>query len=252
MRCRTLMRIATIILHYGNPKLTEKVYRALCEKTSQSDIVESSIFVFDNASQVPYPNAWKRSSSNLYWAGALSYCFLLVKEMGFTHLWFLNNDITFIGNGSYLAKAYASIQRIERVTGKLVGIWSPSLMYNSYHPQMCNRKDFSYSQVKLIDGVAALYNLTCLDSIGGIDALDNLYGYGVDLWISIRSDRKGWLLVVDHSMVIRHIQHGSAKNIKGFIETAAFSEEVFFRKRLGIEWKQQIESMKEQYSSFTF
>ncbi len=41
MRCRTLMRIATIILHYGNPKLTEKVYRALCETTSQSDIVES-------------------------------------------------------------------------------------------------------------------------------------------------------------------------------------------------------------------
>lgn len=243
------MRIATIILHYGDPKLTEKVYRTLCETTFCNNIVQPSIFVFDNASHIPYSNSWKRSSSNLYWAGALSYCFLLLKEMGFTHLWFLNNDITFIGNGEYLGKAYACIKRIEKVTGKLIGIWSPSMIYNSYHPQMCCRDNFSYSQVRLVDGVAALYNLTCLESIGGVDAADNLYGYGVDLWISIRANRKGWLLVVDHSMSIRHTQQATAKKIKDFIEIAACSEEAFLKKRLGTEWEKEIENMKQQYIS---
>lgn len=239
------MRLATVILHYGNPNLTKRVHKFLLGQPTARNI-QYPIFVFDNGAPEPYPEAWERNELNLYWAGALAYCISKIKEMGFTHLWFLNNDIMFIDAGMPMAKACACIQQLEKRIEMPIGIWSPSMVYNTYHPQMCHKKDYCYSQVRLVDGVAPLYNLSCLETIGGVDANDNPYGYGVDLWISLRAANAGWLLIVDHRITIRHIQQATARRIDGFIELAAATEDSFFQKRIGENWKNTIEELKQQ------
>lgn len=236
------MRALAIILHYGNPELAENLAETLLRADPAA---QGRVLVFDNAAPEPYAGAWRRAPENLFWAGALTACLEAAREQHCTHLWFLNNDIRLISPPPFLSRVEARLRRLEELTGKTVGMWSPAERSNPYHPQMVAAPHGEAVLTPLIDGIAPLFNLEAVAAVGGVDAADNLPGYGADMWLSLRLYRAGRLTVVDPYMEIRHRRHTTAKTISGFMETAARLEEAFMRKRLGPNWRTLLEHLKQ-------
>lgn len=83
-------RMATVILHYGNPDMTARLHDQII--TADPGYAED-VFVVDNHAPLPYPKADVRMERNVFWAGALEYCLNDAARKGYSHLWFLNNDI---------------------------------------------------------------------------------------------------------------------------------------------------------------
>ena len=245
-------RVAAVILHYGKPglalRLAESLRQSAAREPADKDLQGTErVLIFDNAAPEPCPGAWRRAERNLYWAGALEACVELVRTAGYTHLWFLNNDVWFTTPPPLLARVEARLDQLERRLERPVGIWSPAARENPYHPQMRRQASGGVSAVTLVDGIAPLYALDCLDAIGGVDAADNPYGYGVDLWISLRAARAGWPVLVDHDMGMEHRYHSTARTLPGFLEQAAGAEAAYLARRLadwGPDWKTRLEALK--------
>lgn len=236
-------RIAAVILHYGKPALALRLAETLRQDKAE---VAQRVRIFDNAAPLPCPGAWRRAEHNLYWAGALSEVLRLVREEGYTHLWFLNNDVRFTGPAPYLSRVEARLAAVEQRLGP-VGIWTPAVGDNPYHPQMCRLPSGGLTHAAVVDGIAPLYALDCLEAIGGVDAGDNPYGYGVDLWISLRASQAGWPVLVDHDLLMEHRYHSTAKTLPGFMTQAAAAEKAYLHRRLhhwGPDWAAQLEALK--------
>ncbi len=233
-------RLATVILHYGEPKLTQKVCSQLADK--------SDVFVFDNHAPQAFPGAWKRADENLYWAGALAFCLAEMQKQGFSHLWFLNNDISFVEPRSLFSRLKTRYAWIERQVGK-IGLYSPSVTHNPYHLQMCCLPQAQFSQVAYIDGIAPLIDLRCWQEIG-LDFANNKYGYGVDVWFSHQAARAGWRVIVDHRLVIRHLYHSTAKSVDGFLTRAALAEQEYLGERFGADYAEKIRLLASQVEIF--
>lgn len=236
------MRIAAVVLHYGDPDLATRLVAQL--KAADTGLVDR-VRIFDNAAPLSCEGAWYRAESNLYWAGALERCVDLVREEGFTHLWFLNNDIEFVSKAPFMARAAAHLWRMEERLEHEVGVWTPAVLRSPYHPQMVHAEGVAFSQVAVADGIAPLYSLACIDAIGGIDAADNPYGYGVDMWLSLRAQHAGWPVVVDHGVVVRHRHHTTARTVEGFLDAAARAEDEYMTQRLGPEWREAIKMLQQ-------
>ncbi|EFL51360.1 conserved hypothetical protein [Solidesulfovibrio fructosivorans JJ]] len=237
------IRPLVVILHYGNPAVTKR----LADQLAQSDPdPELAALVLDNAAPEPYPDAWKRLPENIYWAGALAKAAGLARDMGKTHLWFCNNDILFTSRPPHLSRALGRLARLEATVGR-VGLYSPAFAASPYHPQMVASPGFQYRLARVMDGVAPLVALDCLDAIGGLDVDDNPYGYGVDVWLSARARQAGWELVVDQAVTVRHRHHTAARAVDGFLETAARAEEAYLRKRLGPDWRERVKSWQADF-----
>lgn len=229
-----------VILHYGRTELTDRIHDQLLVSDPGW---AGRVRILDNAAPEAHPRAWKRLDVNLYWAGALDWAASAARAEGFARLWFLNNDIYFASKAPHLAPALARLERIGSLAGR-VGVYSPSLESNPYHPQMVRKPDVQWRQVRLIDGVAPLIDLGCLEEIGGLDIGDNPYGYGVDLWLSLRAGRAGWSLVVDQAVSLRHVRHSTARSVPGFMARAAQAEEAYLSARLGPSWREIVEALK--------
>jgi len=232
------IRPLIVILHYGNPAVT----RRLADQLAQSDPdPELAALVLDNAAPDPFPDAWKRLPENCYWAGALAQAAILARGMGKTHLWFFNNDIIVTSQPPHLARALMRLARLEATVGR-VGMYSPAFAASPYHPQMVAKPGSQYRLVRVMDGVAPLVSLDCLDAVGGLDVDDNPYGYGVDIWLSARAHEAGWKLVVDQTVIVRHRHHTAAREVRGFLDTAARAEDLYLHKRLGPDWRERVKS----------
>lgn len=218
-----------VILHYGRTEVTRRLHGQLLDSDPGW---RERIMVLDNHSPEPYPQAWLRLDTNLFWAGALEYILGLGLEKGWSHVWFLNNDAFFISRPPFLERAWQRLRRMERRVGP-VGIYSPAFEHHPYHPQMVADTSRAYRRVTLVDGVAPLINLKCWQSLGGLDHTDNHRGYGVDVWFSLRASRAGWPVIVDHQVLMRHVYHSAARDIPGFLETAAMHERSYLSARLG-------------------
>lgn len=207
---------------------------------------EAEVLILDNAAPRPYENAWIRLEENVFWTGALDFAIQKSRKEGFTHLWFLNNDLYFTGAGPYISRVQATLKRLEQMskTTGPTGVYSPAIEKNPYHPQMRPLFKASLHLVRIIDAVAPVFNLTCLEEIGGLDAEDNPLGYGVDVWICSRALEAGWNLVVDSSLSLRHLHHSSAGRIPNFLEQAAALEENYLRTRLGDNFRHKISEQK--------
>jgi len=229
-----------VILHYGDASLTRRLRDQLI---SGDPAYAGRILVLDNHAPEAYPGAWLRTEENLYWAGAFELAARLAAETGASHLWFMNNDVFFLTSPPRLERAFTRLSRLESALGK-VGLYSPAVDRNPYHPQMVADPGKQYRLVRLADGVAPLVSLECLDAIGGLDCADNPRGYGVDLTLSLRMWQAGWRVVVDHQLVIRHKYHSSARAEEGFLERAARDEDAYLRKRLGPDHRAIIEAAK--------
>lgn len=221
-------KVATCILHYGEPSLTGRVYEQIK--------AEPDVFVLDNAAPKEFVGAWKRLPENLFWAGAFEWALHEFSQRGYSHLWFFNNDAYFLSKGPHLKKAISRLSRMEELLG-CIGIYSPSVTANPYHPQMVQDKASQCRIVSMVDGIAPLIHLTCAEEVGGLDALDNPYGYGVDTWLSSRVKKTKWKMVVDNQVLIRHNYHATANKIEGFLTKAAQAEQVFLENRLGPDYK---------------
>jgi GT2 family glycosyltransferase len=55
-----------------------------------------------------------------------------------------------------------------------------------------------------VDGIGPIVSLECITSLGGLDLDGNVYGYGVDVWLSYRAMKAGWGVWVDHTLIVRH------------------------------------------------
>ena len=229
---------AVVILHYGSPETTMRLY----EQLRRSD-PETAVLVLDNAAPHPFPGAWKRLDANLYWAGALAYAARAARDAGHTHLWFLNNDILFASKAPHLARALGRLGVLETVVGP-VGMASPAFLKSPYHPQMVARPDGQCREVRVMDGVAPIIRLESLEAVGGVDFDGNPFGYGVDLMLSSRMHEAGWKLVVDHQIVVNHRHHTSARAVPGFLEAAAAAEAAYLASRLGSEYRERIAAWK--------
>ncbi|TVR01909.1 MAG: hypothetical protein EA399_01145 [Desulfovibrionales bacterium] len=218
-----------VILHYGRPEVTRRLHRQLLDSDPGWG---ERVMVLDNHSPEPYQQAWRRLEANLFWAGALEYVLGLALENGWSHVWFLNNDAFFISRPPFLERAWQRFQCIEQRIGP-VGIYSPTFEHHPYHPQMVADTARAYRHVAVVDGVAPLISLQCWQALGGLDCAENLFGYGVDVWFSLRAFRAGWPVVVDHQIRMRHVYHSAARDTPGFLETAARLEQKYLSARLG-------------------
>lgn len=238
----TDLKIAVCILHYGEPSLTQRLHRQLLNAEPKQ---AGHIYVLDNAAPQPYQQAWRRLPANLYWTGALEYASAEFSKAGYTHIWFLNNDILFHSQPPHIARAAGRLARLEQTFGR-VGIYAPSVRANPYHSQMVSQGPCECRLVSYVDGIAPLISLECLQEIGGLDALDNPFGYGVDIWLGLRAKKANWLVVVDNQLVLRHTYHSTAKQVKGFLEQAALAQHNFLSSRLGPDYQNFIQEQQKE------
>lgn len=230
------VRAVAVILHYGDPRRTRRLYEQLRPEAEKADF---PVLVLDNAAPEPSPGAWRRLPENRYWAGAFAVAVAAARDMGRTHLWFCNNDIVFTSRPPYLGRALARLARLERVLGR-VGLYSPAFEASPYHPQMVAGEGDGYRLVGILDGVAPLVSLDCLEAVGGLDAADNPRGYGVDVWLSVRAAAAGWHLVVDRQLIVRHRHHSAARDVPGFLAEAARAEAAYLLARLGPGYRERL------------
>ncbi len=224
--------IATVILHYGDPALAANLAAALRRADPEH---AHRVLVLDNAAPRPATGAWRRLPDNLFWGGALAWCLDAARDMGCTHLWFLNNDISFETRPPLVARA-ALRMAVDR---------------NPYHPQMVRDARIQYRRVALVDGIAPLIDLECAREVGGADCADNPRGYGVDVWLSLRAHRAGWPVVVDHQLVVRHRYHTTARSVDGFMDAAARAEHEYMTRRLGPAWRDEVARLQHQWTDET-
>ena len=239
-------RLAVIILHYGEAALTKRLH----DQLRKSDPEWPDLFVLDNCAPDPYPDAWTRTDHNLYWAGALDHAVRRCAAEGFSHLWFLNNDLLFQSRPPVIATAWQRLERLDRALGP-VGIYSPSATRNPYHPQMVQAPESQYRTASYVDGIAPLFNLDCLEGIGGVDFTDNDYGYGVDVALSLAAHQAGWPVVIDHQVCLRHIYHTTARQVDGFLERAAKSEDAYMRRMVGPDWRDTLAREQQKFADHT-
>jgi GT2 family glycosyltransferase len=233
------MRLATVILHYGSVVRTRRLHQQLLDADSGYG---DAILVFDNASPEAYPEAWTRSKNNLYWGGAFEAVMGLLAGQGFTHVWFLNNDLSFLPPAPFIERAVTRLGRAEKLAGP-VGVYSPVVTRNPYHPHMVAQKGKQFFLVRYVDGIAPLVSVDFWRAAGGIDFEGNPYGYGVDVWFSSRAKGLGYGCVVDHQVVVRHDYHSTAREVDGFLRQAAEAEARYLSARLGPDYRAELARM---------
>lgn len=257
----TMPRIMICILHYGDPALTRRLHRQLLVA---DPAWAAHIRVLDNAAPQGYGGAcgegetallevdkelagvWKRLPENVYWTGALKFALERARQDGYSHLWFFNNDVVFTSAPPYLARAAERLRRLEAICGP-VGVYAPAVERNPYHAQMVCNPAAQWRRAAYVDGIAPLLSLAAVQAVGGLDAGGNIYGYGVDIWLSLRISRAGWPVLVDHQVALKHHYHSTAKRMEGFLTTAAAVEKVFLTERLGVDYKKQIKALQQDY-----
>jgi len=200
--------------------------------------------VLDNAAPEPYerddPAFWMRLPENRFWAGAFAFALERAREAGARYLWFCNNDIRFVSEPPFAARVAARLKKMTVRLGREPGVYAPAVHRNPYHPQMIRRDGVAWSRVALVDGIAPIVNLDCVQTVGGLDERDNMRGYGVDVWLSLRAHRAGWPVVVDHEVVLRHDYHTTAKAVPGFMDAAALAENAYLSARIGPDWREHL------------
>ncbi|MFV0420784.1 hypothetical protein [Oleidesulfovibrio sp.] len=237
------MRTAIVILHYGSPQLTGRLYAQLLGADPKR---ADDILVLDNHAPQPFEGAWHRTDRNLYWAGALEYALASVQRLGYTHLWFLNNDILFETPPPVLDRAEVRIKRMQKRIAS-VGVYAPAVVRSPYHEHMIADARYQFRRVPFVDGIAPLINIDCWQALGGVDYEGNAYGYGVDMWFSLQAHRAGWSVIVDHGVVVRHTYHSTAGKIEGFLLKAAAAEHDYLTARLGPDYKNTLAAYKRQF-----
>jgi len=240
------MNLYTVLLHYGPASRTKRLHeQVLASDPARRD----TILIFDNASPCPYEGAWMRAEENLYWAGALERVMGILAEKGASHVWFLNNDALFVSKPPLIERACLRLARAERLVGP-VGVYSPAVTSNPYHPQMVERPGGQYRQARYVDGIAPLVSVDYWRRAGGIDFAGNPYGYGVDVWFSSRAEELGFACVVDHQVVIRHRYHSTAREVDGFLERAAEAESAYLSERFGKDFRSVLAQMAAEGTDF--
>jgi len=232
--------LAVVILHYGPVARTAALHRQLL--SADPDWADR-ILVLDNASTEAYPHAWLRTDHNLFWAGALEYALGACATLGYSHVWFLNNDLLFDSAAPHIARAWGRFAHMGRESGR-IGVYTPAALQNPYHPQMVRRTGSQWRAAAYVDGIAPLLSLACVREIGGVDCADNAFGYGVDVWLSLRAHRAGWGVMVDDQVVIRHRYHSTAREENGFLACAAAAEEPYMAARLGSDWRSRLKALQ--------
>lgn len=235
-------RLAVVILHYGKIALTARLHQQLLDSDPAR---REDIFVLDNHAPEVYGPAWLRTEQNLYWPGALELAAQEMGQRGYSHLWFLNNDLLFVSPHPHLERAWKRLERISQSDGPL-GIYAPSVTASQYHGHMVSVPGQACRLVNYVDGIAPLISLDALAEVG-LDYQGNPYGYGVDVWLSIRLVRAGYTLALDHEVTVRHNYHFTAKTVPGFMDRAARAEDAYLRARLGPDWRRELDLLKQQY-----
>jgi GT2 family glycosyltransferase len=233
------MRLGVCILHYGNAEMTKNIHRQFLAGDSGRD---RDILVLDNASPEPYPDAFERLPENIFWGGALEYAVGKFADMGYTHVWFCNNDVSFLSDPPYYSRAAQRLQWLEK-RGR-AGLYSPAVSSNPYHAQMVRIAGAECTRVHYIDGIAPIISLECVGAVGGLDTDGNRFGYGVDVWLSLRASRAGWNVWVDHAVLLRHKYHETAGRAPGFLDKAARAENAYLAERLGADWRRAVETLQ--------
>jgi GT2 family glycosyltransferase len=174
---------------------------------------------------------------------------MILAGQGASHVWFLNNDALFVSKPPLIDRVLQRLARAERLIGP-VGVYSPAVTANPYHPQMVELTGGQFRRVRYVDGIAPLVAVDFWRRAGGIDYDGNPFGYGVDVWFSSRARELGFACVVDHQVVIRHSYHSTAREVEGFLTRAAEAERTYLTARLGAGFKQALARLAEDFSEF--
>lgn len=240
------LKVAVVILHYGDPALTQRIHEQLLLSDPE---MANRVMVLDNNAPEKYSKPWFRLPRNIYWAGALNWTTEMTLRQGYTHLWFLNNDITFDTTPPIIVRAVKRMIWIEKQVGK-IGVYSPSVLNNPYHPQMVHDKRYQFRKVSYIDGIAPMINLECWFSLNNLGIDENPIGYGVDNYFSLQADSLGWNVVVDQQVIIKHEYHSTARTVCGFLDKACIMSENYLRRRIGPEGKNKLKRLSMHYTDY--
>ena len=116
---------------------------------------------------------------------------------------------------------------------------------------MVQAPDSQYRTAAYVDGIAPLFNLDCLNRLGGVDFEGNDYGYGVDVALSLAAHRAGWPVVIDHQVSLRHIYHTTARQVDGFLKKAGMAEDKYMRRVLGPDWRGTVAREQQAFTDHT-
>lgn len=231
-------RLLTLVLHYGSADMTRRLVQAL-----EHDAGPNPVLVLDNAAPEAYEGAL-RLPQNVFWGGALEQALHLAQEGNFSHVWFCNNDIRFTSPAPHIPRAIGRLLYAQKILDRPVGLWTPAVQRNPYHPQMVRQENVEFSTLAYADGIAPLLSLECVQAIGGLDCATNMRGYGLDLWLSLRAHQAGWPVVLDHRICLKHDYHTTARAVDGFLEQAAADEQAYMCARLGENWREYSKTLQ--------
>jgi len=226
-------RLAAVVLHFGDPRRTAQVVEQL-----RRGAAPETVRVLDNAAPQPFPDPWVRLPENLYWGGALAWTVARLRDEGYSHVWFLNDDVTFL-TPTPVPTAWMRLGEIQALVGR-VAVYSPAWTAHPYHPQMVVRLGGNFRCVRFCDGAALLVHLGYVVE-SQVAWEDNPAGYGVDVVLSGKASCLGWKVVVDDRLLARHLFHASARKDPGFLHWAAQLEAAYLTRHLGPDFRQVIQ-----------
>ena len=205
--------VAAIVIHYGDPALTERALASL----GAGSVRPAVTVVVDNA---PVPlellDAGEvrllRPGSNLGFAPGVQHALASLGPGSFRHVWLVNNDA--VADPAALAELLAAAARHPRalVSSSVIDeragdVWFHRGRYQPWRLETRHEKvdsagddDLvwterpSWRSATYLPGASLLIPAAALDEVGGLDPSFFLYGEDVDF--SIRGGRAGWAFVL--------------------------------------------------------
>jgi hypothetical protein len=140
---------------------------------------------------------------NIYYSGLINEAKKLATEKPYKYIGIICSDVE-------IEDKYVNvlIEKVNNLENEKIGIWQPGLTKQSKHTwayKKCLDEDKTRFIVSFIDGFcyfvcAELFT----NELPPIDTSVNLYGYGIDLYLSLKSNEKDFINVIDTGVRVYH------------------------------------------------
>lgn len=183
------MNIKTVIMSHNTPDTTEKLYNQLSQV--------AQVNVFDSGSDVDkIPNCPCEKCGNLYWTGCWVKAINKYRDADF--LWVLGGDV------SLKSEPWMYYKVMEDVAKYKIGCWSPAVSGRCRGVMSEEKARGKVWSVYHVEGIAMAVSGHLLKDMSFTIPSGNVFGWGVDVWMSLMGWEGGMRNVVDGRVVVGH------------------------------------------------